>query len=128
MSDQQAASRQPHRPGSGFKAVKNKSLILIYWAACLETMWLVSHEALGGGGAECLCACTRLRLQMYACTEVVCSEHSTPCTIISFVIGFHSPHWQQVDAGRAGQWTVTQLQHELKNTREALQTGVEVHN
>lgn len=77
----------------------------------------------GGGGAGCLCVCVRLSLQMYASAELVHSVHSTPCTIISFVIGFHSPHWQQGDAGRAGQRTVTQLQHELTNTRGTVQTG-----
>lgn len=59
-SDQQAQSMQPQQSSSGFKAVKNKSLILIYLAACLETMWLASHEARRWGGvAECVRVCVR---------------------------------------------------------------------
>lgn len=40
----QSCAQPVRQPGGGFRAVKNKSLIVIYWAACLEAMWLASHE------------------------------------------------------------------------------------
>lgn len=62
--------------------------------------------------------------QLCKCMHAL-SARSSPCTVISFAMGFHSPHWQPVDAGgRAGQRAVTQLQHRLTSTREALQMRV----
>lgn len=52
------SSAQPARqPGGGFRAVKNKSLIVIYWAACLEAMWLASHEEREVEAGRGLCPC-----------------------------------------------------------------------
>lgn len=46
----QSCAQPARQPGGGFRAVKNKSLIVIYWAACLEAMWLASHEERERGG------------------------------------------------------------------------------
>lgn len=46
----QSCAQPARQPGGGFRAVKNKSLIVIYWAACLEAMWLASHEEWERGG------------------------------------------------------------------------------
>lgn len=52
----QSCAQLVRQPGGGFRAVKNKSLIVIYWAACLEAMWLASHEEEAEAGSG-LCPC-----------------------------------------------------------------------